>query len=50
MTPVQGAAYLGVPNLYFIHFPKQSAHLPVSGSTHWTSPHEAVVWSLTGLV
>jgi hypothetical protein len=21
MTPVQGAAYLGVPNLYFIHFP-----------------------------
>ena len=48
MTPVQGAAYLGVPNLYFIHFPNNP---PISQFRQYAldfRPMKRVVWSLTG--
>ena len=48
MTPVQGAAYLGVPNIYFIHFPNNP---PISRFRQYAldfRPMKRVVWSLTG--
>jgi hypothetical protein len=48
MTPVQGADYLGVPNLYFIHFPNNP---PASQFPKYAldfRPMKRVVWSLTG--
>ena len=48
MTPVEGAAYLGVRNLYFIHFPNNP---PISQFRQYAldfRPIKRVVWSLTG--
>ena len=48
MTPVQGAACLGLPNIYFIHFPNKP---PVSEFGQYAMdfrPMKRVVWSLTG--
>jgi len=48
MTPVQGAAYLGVQNVYFIHFPNNP---PIAQFRQYGAefrPMQRVVWSLTG--
>jgi len=48
MKPVEGAGYLGVANLYFIHFPNNP---PVSEFRQYAidfRPMKRVVWSLTG--
>lgn len=48
MKPVEGADYLGVPNLYFIHFPNSP---PISQFRQYAMdfrPMKRVVWSLTG--
>ena len=48
MKPVEGAGYLGVPNLYFIHFPNNP---PISEFRQYAldfRPMKRVVWSLTG--
>jgi hypothetical protein len=48
MKPVEGADYLGVPNLYFIHYPNNP---PISQFRQCAldfRPMKRVVWSLTG--
>ena len=48
MKPVEGAEYLGVPNLYFVHFPNNP---PISQFRQYAldfRPMKRVVWSLTG--
>jgi hypothetical protein len=48
MTPVEGAAYLGARNLYFIHFRNNP---PISQFRQYAMdfrPIKQVVWSLTG--
>jgi len=48
MTPVQGANYLGVSNVYFIHYPSNP---PVAQFRQYAldfRPMKRVVWSLTG--
>ncbi|MCR4415182.1 MAG: hypothetical protein NUV77_22400, partial [Thermoguttaceae bacterium] len=48
MKPVEGADYLGVSNLYFIHFPNNP---PLSQFRQYASEFRSmkrVVWSLTG--
>jgi hypothetical protein len=48
MTPVGGAAYLGVPNLYFIHFPNNPPPSEFLTYANAFRPMKRVVWSLTG--
>jgi hypothetical protein len=48
MKPLEGAEYLGVPNLYFVHFPNNP---PASQFRQYAidfRPMQRVVWSLTG--
>jgi hypothetical protein len=48
MTPVQGAAWLGVPNLYFIHYPNNPPTAQFRQYALDFRPMKRVVWSLTG--
>ena len=48
MTPVGGAAYLGVPNLYFIHYPNNPPPSEFPAYANAFRPMKRVVWSLTG--
>jgi len=48
MKPVEGADYLGVPNLYFIHFPNNPAISQFRQYAVDFRPMKGVVWSLTG--
>ena len=48
MTPVGGAAYLGVPNLYFIHYPNNPSASTFPAYTESFRPMKRVVLSLTG--
>ena len=48
MTPVGGAAYLGVPNLYFIHYPNNPSPSEFPTYTESFRPMKRVVLSLTG--
>jgi hypothetical protein len=48
MTPVEGAAYLGVPNLYFIHFPNNPPPAHFRQYALDFCLMKRIVWSLTG--
>ena len=48
MTPVGGATYLGVPNLYFIHYPNNPSPSGFPTYTESFRPMKQVVLSLTG--
>jgi hypothetical protein len=48
MTPVEGAAYLGVSNVYFIHFPNNPPAAQFGKYAVDFRPMKRVVWSLTG--
>jgi hypothetical protein len=48
MTPVRGAAFLGVPNLYFIHYPNNPSPSEFPAYTESFRPMKRVVLSLTG--
>jgi hypothetical protein len=48
MKPVEGAEYLGVPNLYFIHFPNNPPFSQFRQYALDFRPMKRVVWSLTG--
>lgn len=48
MTPVGGAEYLGVPNIYFIHFPNNPPASEFPAYAEQFRPIKRVVWSLTG--
>ncbi len=50
MTPVEGALYLGVPNIYFIQY-RDDSPSPSEFRTYAISfrPMKEVIWSLTGV-